>query len=318
VGTPPATEPLAQETGEAWWRHSIRGPAGVDGHLGVRRATSAPTIDEQTAIQQALSALSVDAAHREAVRQAHRRFAAELFDLAREAETEGPAIARRLRGLGLEPDGGLVAVACDPPDADAWLARFELALEAAGLRAVATSRGDRLLAVAEWPEGADADALCARLAGELGDAAPLGVGSPVADPARLDVAISDARRACRLARARQDDRRAATARELTSHAGLLAQQDPDVLEHFWRELLGPLLEHDAARGSQLLATLEAFLRAGGRWAPVARELHVHVNTLRHRLARVEALTGRRLDDPDDRVDLHLAVRARRRANRPNG
>jgi hypothetical protein len=59
----------------------------------------------------------------------------------------------------------------------------------------------------------------------------------------LDASVADARRACRLARLRQDERRgAATAAELSSHAGLLAQQDPDLLEHFRRELLGPLEE----------------------------------------------------------------------------
>ena len=99
-------------------------------------------------------------------------------------------------------------------------------------------------------------------------------------------------------------------RDLTSHAGLLAQQDPDVLEHFCRELLDPLVDQDAARGSALLPTLTAFLASGGRWAETAGALHVHVNTLRHRLERVEMLTTRDLDDPDDRVDFYLALRAR--------
>jgi DNA-binding PucR family transcriptional regulator len=132
----------------------------------------------------------------------------------------------------------------------------------------------------------------------------------VAHCALLDVSVDDARRACRLARLRQDRRRGATARELTSYTGLLAQQDPDVLQHFCRELLDPLAEQDSARGSELLPTLAAFLSSGGRWAATAAQLHVHVNTLRYRLERVEALTGRNLEDPDDRVDFHLALRAR--------
>jgi PucR family transcriptional regulator, purine catabolism regulatory protein len=57
--------------------------------------------------------------------------------------------------------------------------------------------------------------------------------------------------------------------------------------------------------------LEAFISSGGRWAQTAEHLHVHVNTLRHRLARVEELTGRRLESADDRVDFHLALRAAR-------
>jgi DNA-binding PucR family transcriptional regulator len=172
-------------------------------------------------------------------------------------------------------------------------------------------RGDRLLAVAEWEPGAATDAVCAEIAGAMGADSVVGVGTVVANCTLLDASVADARRAARLARLRQDDRRGATARELSSHTGLLAQQDPDVLDHFCRVLLDPLVEHDAARGSQLLLTLETFLRSGGAWSSTASELHIHVNTLRHRLARVEVLTGRRLEDPDDRVDFHLALRARR-------
>jgi purine catabolism regulator len=149
----------------------------------------------------------------------------------------------------------------------------------------------------------------------IGAHAAVGIGAAITQPALLEASVAEARRACRLARLRRDGRGGAGAGELATHTGLLAQQDPDLLEGFWRALLDPLIEHDAARGSELLSTLEAFLRSGGRWAQTAELLHVHVNTLRHRLSRVEELTGRRIDDPDDRVDLHLALRARREADR---
>jgi hypothetical protein len=308
-GRPPGAEPLS--AGGEWTRFRVPGPRGTDAHLGIRRVARPLTVDEQTAIQQAITVLSIEAAQREAVRETHRRFAGELFELAREAEAQGPAIAERMRGLGLEPDGGLVAIMCDRPGADAWLGPFEDALDALGVRGVATVRTGRLVAVAEWDPTAPTDALAEGLAAAMGREAAIGVGAAVAHCALLDVSVGDARRACRLARLRQDDRRSGTAAELTSHAGLLAQQDPDVLAHFCRRLLEPLAEHDAARGSELLPTLSAFLASGGRWAATADELHVHVNTLRYRLGRVETLTGRRLDDPDDRVDFHLALRARR-------
>jgi hypothetical protein len=302
-----------EETG--WTRFPVQGPSGVEARLGVRRSRRSLTVDEQTAIQQALTVLSLDLAHREALRQTHRRFAAELFDLAREAEAQSAAIEQRLHDLGLDPDGGLVAIMCDRPDADDWLGRFEDALGAAGLRAVATTRAGRLVAVAEWATDATPESVAAGLTAAMGEQAAVGIGAVVSHCALLDASVADARPACRRARLRQDDRHAAVAGELTSHTGLLAQQDPDLLEHFRNALLGPLEQHDAAHGSELVATLAAFISSGGRWAATADELHVHVNTLRHRLARAEALTRRRLDDADDRVDLHLALRVRARADR---
>jgi purine catabolism regulator len=305
-----AGQPPDELSDGLWRRLRVPGPSGTDAELGVRRVARPLTVDEETALQQALAVLGIDAGHREAVRQTHRRFAAELFELAREAEAQAPAIAQRMRGLGLEPDGGLIAIMCDRPDADDWLGRFESALRAVDLRAVATVRAGRLLAVAEWDPKEPTDALGEEIAAAMGPESAVGIGSAVAHCALLDVSVDDARRACRLARLRQDAQRSATAADLTSHAGLLAQQDPDVLEHFCRELLEPLAEHDTARGSDLLPTLTAFLSSGRRWAATADGLHVHVNTLRHRLARIETLTGRNLDDPGDVVDFHLALRAR--------
>jgi PucR family transcriptional regulator, purine catabolism regulatory protein len=55
-------------------------------------------------------------------------------------------------------------------------------------------------------------------------------------------------------------------------------------------------------------TLEPFLRSGGQWQATAGALTIHVNTLRHRLKRVEELTGRSLQRMEDRVDFFLALR----------
>lgn len=302
AGAPPAG-PVA--------RFPIRRPGGGEAQLCLARARDDLDVGAQTAIQQAVAVLAIDLAHREALRQTQRRFAVELFDLARDAEAEAPAIARRLRALGLDPAGALVGIACETPAAEERLDAFEGALAAVGLQAVASARGGRLLAVAQGaPDPAEGRELATRIARATGADTAVGVGMPVAGSALLDATLADARRACRLARLRQDARGGASAGELATHAGLLAQQDPELLEHFWRALLGPLLEHDAARGSELVWTLEAFLGSGGRYAQTAERLHVHVNTLRHRLGRVEQLTGRRAEDPDDRVDLHLALRAR--------
>jgi DNA-binding PucR family transcriptional regulator len=62
---------------------------------------------------------------------------------------------------------------------------------------------------------------------------------------------------------------------------------------------------------RLGSTLEAWLRHRGRTEQVARALHVHPQTVRYRLARLRELFGERLDAPDGRFELELALRARR-------
>jgi PucR C-terminal helix-turn-helix domain len=66
-------------------------------------------------------------------------------------------------------------------------------------------------------------------------------------------------------------------------------------------------------GAELETTLRTWLAGGMRIDDTARELHVHPNTLRHRLRRFEETTGATLRDPDDLVELWWALERRRLA-----
>jgi purine catabolism regulator len=57
------------------------------------------------------------------------------------------------------------------------------------------------------------------------------------------------------------------------------------------EALQRLAEYDERHRSQLLLTLEEYLRRRGNIAAAATTLYVHPNTLRQRLRRIQDLTG---------------------------
>jgi DNA-binding PucR family transcriptional regulator len=77
--------------------------------------------------------------------------------------------------------------------------------------------------------------------------------------------------------------------------------------------LEPLEGETELSRERLGSTLDAWLRHRGRTEAVAKALHVHPQTVRYRLARLRELFGPRLDDPDARFELELALRARRLA-----
>jgi len=87
------------------------------------------------------------------------------------------------------------------------------------------------------------------------------------------------------------------------------------LREFVDQRLAPLVEHDRRRSSKLLPTLEALLEHEGRKAETARALHLERQSLYHRIGRIEALLAADLHDPDVRLGLHLALRARRHLER---
>jgi lambda repressor-like predicted transcriptional regulator len=75
--------------------------------------------------------------------------------------------------------------------------------------------------------------------------------------------------------------------------------------------LAPLAAETELSRERLGSTLDAWLRHRGRTEAVAKALHVHPQTVRYRLARLRELFGSRLDEPDGRFELELALRARR-------
>ncbi|MBI5103698.1 MAG: helix-turn-helix domain-containing protein [Solirubrobacterales bacterium] len=92
---------------------------------------------------------------------------------------------------------------------------------------------------------------------------------------------------------------------------LLLLQDPVLAGGLAGEVLGPLDGLAEPARERLLATLAAWLEHQGEVRPVADALHVHVQTVRYRVTQLRALLGPRLGTAEGRLQLELALRARR-------
>ncbi|WP_037075111.1 PucR family transcriptional regulator [Pseudonocardia spinosispora] len=68
-----------------------------------------------------------------------------------------------------------------------------------------------------------------------------------------------------------------------------------------------LVADDAERGGVLVESVLAYLDALGDVRTAAAGLHVHPNTLRHRLRRAHAVSGVDLDQPRERLACHLQL-----------
>ena len=91
----------------------------------------------------------------------------------------------------------------------------------------------------------------------------------------------------------------------------LKERNLPQLQRFHVDALGPLVEHDRSKRSELVRTLAGFFAANGNLARAAQELDVHRNTLVYRLERIADLTKLDLDDADNRLILHLALKTQR-------
>jgi hypothetical protein len=92
---------------------------------------------------------------------------------------------------------------------------------------------------------------------------------------------------------------------------VLLASAPDAATMVARSILGPVLALSGVECDLLLGTLRVWFAEQGATSVAAEKLHVHRNTVRYRLRRLEELTGRSLAEPTGIAELHLALEAAR-------
>ncbi len=256
--------------------------------------------------------VSLERARQDDRQSAEGRLAEELVQLI-VSDAKPAEIISRLELTGLGADGSYVAVAAAAEDG---LRPRELRVL---LREILYGRtpaagivdGEAIALIPTDHSVLDViQAAVNTLAPGLG-ASRLSIGvSGIVDAESLRGAVDEARHARRVATDRHDPACVVGHEELATHMMLLASVPDEVRRMFRLRLLDPLTTYDENNSSDLVHTLEIFLETSGSWARSAEILHVHVNTLRYRIARIEELTGRDLSRLEDRVDFFLALALR--------
>ncbi len=267
---------------------------------------------DRIAARHAATVLGLLLASRRAVVDAERRIAGDVLTEAIAGRLAGDELARRLELVGF-PEGEPVVVlvteldgaAEDVLEEAAWMLDGALGVRQVPARTALVEGTIATLVVHGEPE---------KLAGLLLEEARswlqaadvrIGVGGtwPAVELRRSYLEATFALRAA------GPDASIASPRDLGSYAVLLGGQPREALEGFVRSVLGPLIDRDRARSSELVASVRAFIEAGGRWEPGAESLAIHRHTLRYRVRQAEDLLGRDLTSAEDRMGLWLALKA---------
>ncbi|MGD9516177.1 PucR family transcriptional regulator [Mycolicibacterium sp.] len=106
--------------------------------------------------------------------------------------------------------------------------------------------------------------------------------------------------------------------QLSTLESLLEQLPLAQLAPFKQLLIDPLAELDGQRGTQHVRTLRVFLACNGSLSETAKELFLHTNTVRHRLSRIQEITGRDPLQHNDLTAYGIGLWAADRAERPAG
>ncbi|HEY3867079.1 MAG TPA: GAF domain-containing protein [Actinocrinis sp.] len=239
---------------------------------------------------------------------------ADLLDGAERGEAGLDSLRERARRLGADLDVPYVAVVASAQDGD----RPRLASAAAHLAATGRGlAGERfgktvLLLPGADPTGVARDVVH-HLHGAIQRPVTAGASGPVRGPAGFAAAHAEADRclSALLALGRIGD--AACRRDL-GFAGLLlggADGRGADVPAFVAGAIGPVVEYDERRSTELIRTLEAYFGSGGNLMRTKDILHVHVNTVTQRLDRIAQLLGADWNDPDRALEIQLALRLHR-------
>jgi hypothetical protein len=269
--------------------------------------------DHVEAVHELCAIAALDRARRDEGRRALRPLVADALALV-ESGAPHAEVAARLRQAGSHSERPMVVAVGELRDdgpSEVALSLFEDVALTVGPAVVAPGRDGLLVGFLPFTLG-----LPEQLRWAFGRLAPglhrshLAVG--VSGETSIDAlagALEEARFAQRAAGASRAPVSVVTSDEVASHVLLLATLPDEVRRTYSHRVLGAVLEHDRRTHADLLTTLQAFLASSCSWTRTAESLHLHVNTVRYRIERVEQLTGRDLSRLEDRVDVFLALKS---------
>jgi GAF domain-containing protein/sugar diacid utilization regulator len=241
---------------------------------------------------------------RRSAEEAEDRVRGELLaDLLSAPERDPRALVRRGRRLGVDLSAPHVVLALH---VDGY-SRTRLALAARRFAVLAGSHGEEVVVLADpETEGASPSVVARSLTAETGFPVTVGASTVAEGPVALAAAHAEAVRCLRALLALGRTGEGAAPADL-GFVGLVLGDQAD-LGGFVRAAIGPVLDYDARRGTELIRTLRAYFACSGQLSRAREHLHIHVNTVAQRLERITALLGDGWQEPERALEIQLALR----------
>lgn len=281
-----------------------------------------PTIELAEAVLRYTDQISTGVA--ESYAKAQRRIVREqegarrefLSELLYGSETSPEEVLGRAHSFGYDLSLSYLALVGIGPDSGqgretAVASAVTGAAGGAAAEPIILQKAEHTIALVPTEPFADVAVLPEKLSVELGGKWRFGVGGPALGLEGIRKAYLEAREALEIGGALGMDGNVYRFDDLLLYHFL--RSDLGLVDRFVSQMLGPLIEYDERRKGELLKTLEIYFKADGSVKLAGEMLFAHPHTVTYRLKQIQRLTGWSLRDPEDKLRLHLAVRAYRLA-----
>ncbi|SHI15203.1 PucR family transcriptional regulator [Sporanaerobacter acetigenes] len=135
----------------------------------------------------------------------------------------------------------------------------------------------------------------------------IGVGRAYKGLEDVNKSFSDALKTIRTGKV-LTDKRVVTYDELGIFKILCQDFLTEELEDFYNGTLKSLADYDKKKSTELVKTLESYFEHNGNLKKMSDALYTHYNTILYRINRINEITGMNLDDPNDRLNLEIALK----------
>lgn len=295
--------------GDVWLAPVLAGAENLG--VLVLHASAPLTVEDvrllQMAAQTVASLILIQRGTAAAEGPVHEELLQELLDRPGRSDRH---LLERVRRLGIELDRPHVVVVARPEGGElgravAWASSYAYRMN--GLKGV--RRGCIVLVLPGSDASAAARQVSAELSPLLGHPVSTGAAGPSQGAHEVARVYAEAVRCLDALTALDGAGGTASLSEL-GFLGLLLSTDHDV-EAFIGSTIGPVLEYDETRFTELARTLDAYFESGGSPTHAAEALHVHANTVSRRLDRIAELLGPLWQKPDRALEIQMALRLRK-------
>ena len=135
-----------------------------------------------------------------------------------------------------------------------------------------------------------------------------GIGENHAGVKTFHQSYNDARIALYIGRRQKGPGHRSTYANTGIFRALLALAKNPEMEEIALSTIGGLIDYENQRGLDLVHTLAMYIRNQGNISQTSRALNLHRQSLVYRLRKIESLTGRSLENPDDLFLLDLSIK----------
>lgn len=139
----------------------------------------------------------------------------------------------------------------------------------------------------------------------LGNSINIGVGRVNNDIGLINRSYEDAREALKIAQL--SDTAQVIFFDSLGFYKILSEKNRTELERFIDELLKPVFDYDRNKKGELIKTLETYYENNRNLKLTSSRMYTHYNTVLYRIKKIEELAGISLDNPDDALNLEIAV-----------